>query len=48
MTADPTLASCPVINPTILGINQSTFIWGAVFVAAGIGAFLFLRKKPAA
>jgi hypothetical protein len=48
MTADPTMASCPVVvAPTILGISQSTFIWGAAIAAAGIGAFLLLQKKSA-
>jgi hypothetical protein len=46
-TTDPTLMSCPVVTPTILGINQSAFIWGAVLVAAGLGAFLLLRGRAA-
>jgi hypothetical protein len=38
--ADPSL--CP--QPTILGINQTAFLWGAAAIAVGVGAFLFLKK----
>jgi UPF0716 family protein affecting phage T7 exclusion len=43
MTTDPTLGLCPV--PTILGINQSAFLWGLGLVAAGLGGWLLLRNK---
>lgn len=45
LPAIPAIMPPGMYTPTILGIDQSTFLWGAALVAIGVGGFFFYRSR---